>query len=322
MGRQKNTPFENNRAPSVSSLRQQQFFRDQKAINRLSGVNPVSFKADDADRFELFEQLRRFYARYDAVRITTGIGQIVDWAMVNGMDRLNQRLLIKYGENIESMLKYEEEEEAMLQRGRTFTQETYESSDGRLNSYEESYNSSVGIAQPLRVRLTTFYKENDPKQLKDGIDDIIAFVKTHGLDALNQELEIKYGKHLDIADERPTSMIYREYGSKKEKKANGRKTKAEKKKKKANKKQEKEKEKGKKKAEKEKEKEKVKGKTDKPDQSSGSEKKPQKKRLQISDNIKNTIDMYYSVYDPYSLTGGSIKHVYRWTAENGIEALR
>uniref|UniRef100_A0A7S3LRA0 Uncharacterized protein n=1 Tax=Aplanochytrium stocchinoi TaxID=215587 RepID=A0A7S3LRA0_9STRA len=323
------------RAPSVASLRQLSYFKNQATLDRVSGAHPVSFKADHSDRFELFEQLRRFYQRFDKVHVTAGIGQIVDWALIHGRDELNQRLLIKYGETLDTLLKLEEEEDAREARMRTYTEESHESSEtwhyesvdhegsqmSQEHEYERKDTSNSNKPKTLREKLSTFFEKHDPNQLAIGLDDIIDVAKTDGIDALNQELKSKYDANLDDVDEatsdkvKPTVEEVKKNSAKREKKNKDRPQQPPRK-------------------------------PRKPKPSPGavklitseqsspittSEKSKGSKtslasggsrvRKKLPDYVKHLISMYYAVYDPYKLSNGGVKVVYRWTEDNGAEAL-
>jgi len=150
-------------------------------------------KTDEDGRSALFERLQQFYLKWEGERVHQGIGHIVDWAIANGEDALNERLMQKYGENLS--LFEDGERAAENKAGTRRADRPAESflshgSQGSLGSM-----SSAGFT--LRDRLLAFYSRYDPDRAQKGVDDLVDYVTRKGLPTLNKKLQAKYGLTLE-----------------------------------------------------------------------------------------------------------------------------
>lgn len=103
--------------------------------------------------------LEKFYVKYNPIYVENGgVETILEWAQRNGMDALNNAL---------------------------------------KEQYNESLDEFVGEMEKLRKDLTEFYKKKDENKLNQGIDSILNWGIKNGREALNTQLQRKYGECLD-----------------------------------------------------------------------------------------------------------------------------
>mmetsp|Transcript_4402 Transcript_4402/g.8325 ORF Transcript_4402/g.8325 Transcript_4402/m.8325 type:complete len:375 (-) Transcript_4402:194-1318(-) len=153
-------------------------------------------KSQADDRLALNDRLQKYYFKWESERVHQGIGHIVDWALANGVDVLNERLALKYGESLdefeesEKMVK-EQPKDSMLDTLSSPSLASFPATPG--NSSVKSYPSQSTI----RERLLNFYSKYDVERQKKGVDDLVDYVARKGLGALNKKLVSKYGVTLE-----------------------------------------------------------------------------------------------------------------------------
>lgn len=267
-------------------------------IKRLSGLSPLDHKPDDPKRFDLFNRLRRFYNRFDAVRVTTGLGAIVDWALRNGEDALNQRLLLKYGENLQTM----EEFERKLQE------------EGRGGEERDSTQAAPPKRAPtMREKIRDFYEKHDPKKLEEGIDKYVEYVQLKGIDALNSKLMKKYGACLDMSDVEVVNQRLSRGGGSRGSFAAFYTT--------ITKEEDQEKDiEGSRKTSSLSESRKTADRSEGPPKVSRQKSQP-KKLFKLPEEFVEMLHLFYAVYDPLKLTNGQVDVVVHWTRKHGIPKL-
>lgn len=184
-------------------------------------------------RQNLFDHMIAFYFRNDNERLMGGdvdVDGICDWAMMNGVEALNDKLRAKYGEDLDSFLmnaaiqkeeEYEEEEEeeeeesveetptaaeihhdatmdrpAMPVTRRRPTNQMHFTLDENGNvNVPESQQMDHAAPIDLRTQLDQFIQDNDASKSAE-LDRLVKFASAHGLVALNSELMVMFGKDL------------------------------------------------------------------------------------------------------------------------------
>lgn len=87
----------------------------------LSGPKPPDSKPVDPTRSDLFNRLHHFFMQFDPESVPTA-EKLVDWSLRNGEEALNEKLLAKYGKNLETLGKSEAgEREGSLQESKRRT---------------------------------------------------------------------------------------------------------------------------------------------------------------------------------------------------------
>lgn len=61
----------------------------------ITGVNPKDDKSDDFRRLNMHERISTFYKQFGKQRLTSGVGNIVDWTLEHGEEALNKKLRAK-----------------------------------------------------------------------------------------------------------------------------------------------------------------------------------------------------------------------------------
>ena len=56
------------------------------------GINPLDEKSDDVKRLNMHERISAFYKQFGKDRLNKGVGNIVDWTLLNGEEALNKKL--------------------------------------------------------------------------------------------------------------------------------------------------------------------------------------------------------------------------------------
>ena len=164
----------------------------QEQLKRLSAALPLSPAGHEEREGEedLFNTLQQFYLKWEPDRVGQGIGHIVEWAQVNGVEALNSKLQAKYGQNLHSFEESRKRAEVEAE-GNPLRKE-------RLPESFMNYGSHVSSPQAtIRDRLLAFYTEYDADRLRKGVDDLVDYVSRKGLPALNEKLVAKYGLTLE-----------------------------------------------------------------------------------------------------------------------------
>lgn len=157
-------------------------------VSKISGMNPLTGQSDNSERLRLYERIRRFYEKHNIDKLNSGIGDIVDWAMENGEDALNENLRQKYNEDLPAMERQLELEEAQREK-------QVEAAQQRVAKAAEG-----GEEESLEHLLTRFFLRYDPDRAGQDYSVLLKYHAKRGLYALNAKLYEKYGASLNDMD--------------------------------------------------------------------------------------------------------------------------
>lgn len=135
---------------------------------------------------ELQDRLTKFYGYFRKDKLNKGIGSIVDWAMENGEEALNEQLREKYGydlDTFEDKMKASELEE----------KEERETEELKMQVETELMG--------MRERLIKFFQKHDPERATKSLDILIKYIELKGFKSLNEKLFAKYGADIDSFEE-------------------------------------------------------------------------------------------------------------------------
>ena len=136
----------------------------------------------------LRKKLERFYRKYDPAKLQGDdvIEKLIDYALEKGVEALNQRLMQKYGDYLDSST-----EEYLLEDG-------------------------CNERDSLLVKIELFYVIHDPSKLTkpDDIDRILKWAISHGVEKLNAKMREKHKADLfDATLEEAQKVVARYYRS-------------------------------------------------------------------------------------------------------------
>jgi len=123
----------------------------------------------------LADSLRAFYSKHDSSKTEADIEALAKWGVEHGRDKVNEILLRKYGETLDSV---------RLIEGST--------------SDERAYN--------LRKKLYEFYKVHDPEKATDEVLDAVCEWGMKSYEELNEQLLMHYGFNLDTKTVDPEEL--------------------------------------------------------------------------------------------------------------------
>lgn len=167
-------------------------------IMKQSGFDPEKDGYDDEDRIELHEKLVKYYRAVDPNRLVKGIGEIVDFGLTVGPERLNQKLKAEYNIDLEELEARDRRRKSSLRpvAKRPPPATIFKNADLKTLTPED--------AALLAATIEKFFGIFDPEKVKRGIDngfiELILYIDRRGEDALNRKLTKKYGKCLTDVD--------------------------------------------------------------------------------------------------------------------------
>ena len=135
---------------------------------------------------ELQERLTKFYGYFRKDKLRKGIGSIVDWAMENGEEALNEQLREKYEYDLDS---FEEKMKASKDEER----EERETEELKMEVETELLG--------MRERMIKFFNKYDPERANKSLDILIKYIELKGFKSLNEKLFAKYGADIDSFEE-------------------------------------------------------------------------------------------------------------------------
>lgn len=165
--------------------------KKDRRVSMISGINPFTGKTDDHERLKLYERIRKFYNKHDKSKLKTGIGDIVDWTLENGMEALNKNLEKRYKEDLDGFERQLAENE---EKKKINTSQPEERKDTRPKDPETT---------ELESKLFRFFEKYDPGRIGEGFQILLDYYKYRGLYALNTKLYEKYGANLEEFDDPP-----------------------------------------------------------------------------------------------------------------------
>lgn len=195
-------------AADQDQLLRRDVFRS-RAFSSVEGLrNPLVEDEDVEKKYELYEQVRTFYAKHDPEKLKRGIGNIVEWTLSHGEKALNANLKRKYGTNLEEMKK----EQSKKEKARRAEAKKKRDSQIRL-SQRYLATKDPEIRQKMD-KLTRFLLVNDPELVSRGMYLMVKFIEAKGLGALNENLKENYGKTLDsVSDTELNEELKKRYGN-------------------------------------------------------------------------------------------------------------
>uniref|UniRef100_A0A7S3LL64 ACB domain-containing protein n=1 Tax=Aplanochytrium stocchinoi TaxID=215587 RepID=A0A7S3LL64_9STRA len=158
---------------------------DPRHVSYIGGINPVTQLNDDIARSDLLSRLTAFYIKHDKSTLNEGIGNIVDIALEDGEESLNQKLMNKYGEDLDSF----EDEKNITNSIKLLKREKI---------VQSTLSRAVGKERnPLDEKFMLFFQKNDPGRIDTGFEVLHEYINARGSIALNKKLFQKYGEDLD-----------------------------------------------------------------------------------------------------------------------------
>jgi len=171
------------------------------------------------DKNFLRGRLELFYFKYDPSKLDKpeDIESVLDWVLLYSVEKLNEKLLSKYGEDLYAPTA----EDAQAQLKKYYSKVQVHKSDKDIaelvqwgmeysfcllnQSMIKKYNVGFGeldlksLKTDLKVKLGNFYAVYDKTQLDDpdNIDHMIQWSIKYGVDKLNIKLHKKYGASLN-----------------------------------------------------------------------------------------------------------------------------
>mmetsp|Transcript_17060 Transcript_17060/g.19408 ORF Transcript_17060/g.19408 Transcript_17060/m.19408 type:complete len:401 (+) Transcript_17060:249-1451(+) len=154
---------------------------EAKIISLMSKIDPVRISQDVKARDDLLNRLKAFYTKHNKP-VLKGIEKIVDYALQEGEEKLNQKLMNQYGEDLDSFMPEGKIVEAIAGG---------EQLEDPVSMTEESERDS------LQEKFVIFFLKNDPERVEGGFDMLHDYIEARGSVALNKKLFKKYGEDLD-----------------------------------------------------------------------------------------------------------------------------
>ena len=173
------------------------------------------------------DRLIELIKRHEASNLERRIYKAVKYAKKNGVADLNQRLLRRYGENLEEKstpskvvdlndfgvrmlhLFYSKYDPVFVEKGglaqvRIWTKRNgIHALDRKLKrKYNESLMDFSNRAGELEAALRMFYKLVDAQRTRREVDQVVTWGLINGASALNRNLREKYGKDLSAVEGR------------------------------------------------------------------------------------------------------------------------
>uniref|UniRef100_A0A7S3PE12 Uncharacterized protein n=1 Tax=Aplanochytrium stocchinoi TaxID=215587 RepID=A0A7S3PE12_9STRA len=163
---------------------------NKNRYSAVSGMNPITGKPDNDARLDLYERFSKFYQRFNPARLNKGIGDVVDYALTKGEEKINIKLMKEYGYDLNTFMDLEKEESQQMEMKRL----------SQLKEEEDKAKHASEDQRALRNKLIKFFLKYDPPRAEMKMDVLLNFAQLRGIEALNEKMFNKYGADLEIID--------------------------------------------------------------------------------------------------------------------------
>eukprot|EP00516_Mucochytrium_quahogii_P000265 CAMPEP_0203761478 /NCGR_PEP_ID=MMETSP0098-20131031/14562_1 /ASSEMBLY_ACC=CAM_ASM_000208 /TAXON_ID=96639 /ORGANISM=" , Strain NY0313808BC1" /LENGTH=579 /DNA_ID=CAMNT_0050655495 /DNA_START=94 /DNA_END=1830 /DNA_ORIENTATION=+ len=169
------------------------------------------------DKLYIRSRIEMFYLKNEPSKLDNkdDMNGIVEWVMYNGIDSLNDKLFLKYGEVVEEV----QESDVYIHLEAFYAKHNPKKSPaeiravldwGVVNGFTdlnlkmiERYGEGLGMTDRKKLRkdttakLTSFYTQHNPEKLDpDNLEFIVEYALKHGMNNLNTRLQAKYSSNL------------------------------------------------------------------------------------------------------------------------------
>lgn len=172
--------------PPIKVEKKRKTATHSQLLQEAAGMSPDMLN-DDPARANLFGRLTEYYRKHNQEKLQQGIGDVVEYAMKKGEDRINQKLKQTYGEDLYSF-------ELNIKKGKMKSTRIEQQ---QMKQEEALVGEMRPERQKLRQRLIDFFIAVEPPRAALVMDPLLDYAEKFGLGKLNQKLFNKYGYNLE-----------------------------------------------------------------------------------------------------------------------------